>query len=299
MDQWNLREAAALPVGGDGTAARVWVYSDIQQVDPDIAQAMMSAAVDDVLEVGGPLDAAWCLGDAQRGADEAALERVAAVFIQQMRRVDVPVCYLLGNHDMDLRRETGRNRYPLWERAIAERQWATQPRTDDLFFARRMGDYLVVFLGDHADSDGSWFTTHGGPKEAVAGAYPHTRATYERLRDAIAQYAGPVVIAAHYAFAGGQKPSPLLNQMLPLPANVKLVMHGHAHIGDLVWNKADPWERDHEVTGQALRQFNVSAIESLRSPGSHSAILELMPAGRWRLRIRDHQSKRWVGAYEG
>ncbi len=49
------------------------------------------------------------------------------------------------------------------------------------------------------------------------------------------------MIASHYAFPGGQKPSALQAQLLPLPANVRALLRGHPHIGDLKWNKDDPW----------------------------------------------------------
>lgn len=160
-----------------------------------------------------------------------------------------------------------------------------------------MGDSLAVFMGDHAALDGEWFTTHGGVSGQTPERYPHGPESYTRLSQALADFGGPVVTAAHYALAGGQKPSGLMNRLLPLPANVKLVLHGHAHSGDLVWNKDNPWKRNNPVTGQALRQFNVSALESVRSPGSHSAVLEISPIGPASLRIRCHQKREWETTY--
>jgi hypothetical protein len=75
---------------------------------------------------------------------------------------------------------------------------------------------------------------------------------------------------------------------------VRLHLHGHAHIGDLVWNKENPWQRENPITGDARKQFNISALETARTPGSHSALLELYSDGAIKLRIRCHLEKKWV-----
>ncbi len=295
MSDFDLRASPQLPC--QGTSARVWVISDIQQSEPADALATLSAAVDDMLATDQKLDAVWCLGDALRGPDEAALEQVADLFIRQLARLNLPVCYLLGNHDVDLKRARDIDHHPLWERTRAEPNWHTMERLDDFFFARRIGGCLAVFMGDHAHPGGDWFTTHGGVSGRIPERYPHDQASYTRLSQAMAGFAGPVMIASHYALPGGQKPSGLMGRLLPLPANVKLVMHGHAHIGDLVWNKDNPWQRNNPVSGQPLRQFNVSALESVRSPGSHSAVLKISPAGPLSLRIRCHQEHKWLDTF--
>ncbi len=295
MSDFDLKASPQL--SGHGMSARIWAISDIQQSAPAEALTTLSAAVDDILATNLKLDAVWCLGDALRGPDESALEQVADIFIRQLARLDLPVCYLLGNHDVDLKRARDVDRHPLWERARDDPNWHTMERLDAFFFARRVGDCLAVFMGDHAHPGGDWFTTHGGISGRIPERYPHDRASYARLSQAMADFAGPVVIASHYALPGGQKPSGLMERLLPLPSNVKLVMHGHAHIGDLVWNKDNPWQRDNPVTGQPLRQFNVSALESVRSPGSHSAVLEIGSSGPVSLRIRCHQEHKWLDTF--
>lgn len=295
MSDYDLKASPLLP--SRESTARIWVISDIQQSEPADALGTLSAAVDDVLAERLEFDAVWCLGDALRGSDLGALEAVADIFIRQLARLNLPVCYLLGNHDVDLKRIDDADRHPLWERARAEANWHVAERLDDFFFARRIGGTLAVFMGDHAASGGEWFTTHGGVGGRARERYPHDAASYARLSRAMAEFGGPVVVASHYALPGGQKPSGLMGRLLPLPANVKLVMHGHAHIGDLVWNKDNPWQRDNPVEGQALRQFNVSALETVRSPGSHSAVLEIDAGGPGSLRIRCHQKREWTETF--
>jgi calcineurin-like phosphoesterase family protein len=274
---------------------RVWVLADIQPTSAERARQTLAAAVDDVLQLPERPDAVWILGDALRGPDEGLLAAVAGLFISEIGRLELPVCYLLGNHDMDLSKSRDSNLHPLLDLARGKPGWHLPDPLDGFFFARRFGPCLAVFLGDHADPSWRWWTTHGGAMEKTEGAYPHSAADYARLSRSMAGFGGPVVVASHYAFPGGQKPSKLIAQLLPLPDNVKLVLHGHAHIGDLVWNKEDPWERDHAVEGQPeLRQINISALESERSPGSHSAFLDLGPQGPFRMRIRCHEQRAWT-----
>jgi hypothetical protein len=286
-----------IPQLADGSRPlRAWVISDIQPPTAERGRQVLQGAVDDILSLNLPLDAVWCLGDALRSADRELLDQVTALFLSELRRCQAPVCYLLGNHDLDVRRKTGVCHLPLWEAARKEPGWHVQERLEDFYFLRRFGKCLVVFLGDHADPGGGWWTTHGGVRDGQA--YPYGPDHYAGLSRRLGMWDGPVIVASHYAFPGGQKPSPLQAHMLPLPPNVRVTLHGHAHIGDLVWNKDDPWERVHGVDGQNLRQFNISALEPDRSPGSHSALLEIEPSGAMTLRIRCHEKREWVDRFE-
>lgn len=274
----------------------VWVISDIQSTNEARARQVIRDATDDILEQNIPLSAVWCLGDALRGPDLELLNLATSAFLSQLSRCGAPICYVLGNHDMDYRNQTGNCHFPLWEGARAEPNWHVQERLEDFYLLRRFGKWLVVFLGDHADPAGKWFSTHG----IVRGeeSYPYMAEDYAELSRQIGGYDGPVILASHYAFPGGQKPSGLQAQLLPLPANVRALLHGHAHIGDLKWNRDDPWERVHAVEGQSFLQYNISALEPDRSPGSHSALLEFRPSGAVGMRIRCHETKEWVGEFE-
>jgi calcineurin-like phosphoesterase family protein len=269
--------------------ARIWVHSDLQLAQPAQAEDVLTRAVDDMLHLGLPLDAVWCLGDAICHTDEAALDEVAQINQAQLRRLNAPVYYVLGNHEMDLK-GSGVHRFPLHERAVHDPQWHIAD-LEEFFFCAEFGGFLVVFMGDHAAHDGSWWTSHG---YANGEAYPHTVDQYDALRRRMAEYSGPVIIASHYALPGGQRPAPLMERLLPLPKNVVLHLHGHAHIGDLVWNKEFPWRRANPITDDERLQYNISALETLRSAGSHSALLELHEDATVSLRIRDHLERTWV-----
>ena len=283
------------PTPGDNDGVtRIWVHSDLQLAEPELAKVILSTAVDDLLELGIALDAIWCLGDAHCGSNEAALQIVAALNIAQLKRLQVPVYYVLGNHEMDLRRSKGISRFALHDLAMNNSDWY-MAALDEFYFCAEFNGFLVVFLSDHAAQDGRWFTSAGH----VAGdGYPFNADSYEKLRRIIRGYNGPVIIAAHYAFPGGQRPNDFTKQLLPLPENVRLHLYGHAHIGDLVWNKDDPWQREHPITGHTQKQINISALESLRSPGSHSALLDLHSDGSVELRIRCHLEKKWIADFK-
>lgn len=277
------------PNTNDGVT-RIWVHSDLQLAEPEQAKIILSTAVDDLLDLGIALDAIWCLGDAHCGTNEEALQKVAAINIDQLQRLKAPVYYVMGNHEMDLRGAKKVSRFPLHDLAVTNPNWHMAP-LDEFYFCAEFNGFLVVFLTDHAALDGSWWSSHG----YINGeGYPHLTDSYEKLRRLMRDYGGPVIIASHYSFPGGQRPNELMKQLFPLPENVCLHLYGHAHIGDLVWNKDDPWEREHPITGHAQKQVNISALESLRSPGSHSALLELHADGSLALHIRCHLEKKWL-----
>lgn len=275
---------------------KIWVHSDLQLVRPSEASTVLAAAVDDLIDLDLDLDAVWCLGDALCGGVLAPLETVAQINIQEVERLGIPAVYLLGNHEMDLKRMHDLDRYPLYEIATTREQWKVG-NAEDFYFLQTLGNTLVVFMGDHFAQNGDWWTTHG----TVRGdeqAYPHTTECYRELSENIARHPGPVIIASHYAFPGGQRPSSLMGHLLPLPPNVRLHLHGHAHIGDLVHNKDRPWQRVNPIHESSILQFNISALETARSPGSHSAILEIGAEGPRFLHIRCHLTRAWLETFD-
>jgi len=293
----NIPSLAEAPHLVRGPRARIWVHSDLQLGHPAAAEAILSTAVDDLLSLGPPPDAVWCLGDAVCGSDLQQQEQLSRIVIAQLGRLGVPICYVMGNHEMDLMRVHGIPRYPLYEAARAEPLWHTTDTSEDVFFVRQFCGIPVVFLSDDAARDGSWWVNHVG----VHGETAHRKGEaliLPPLREAIARHPGPVLLAGHYALPGGQRPLTRLDALFPLPPNLRLHLHGHAHIGDLSINAANPWQRENPVEGHSLRQYNISALENVRSPGSHSAVLELETAGPVSLAIRCHLERRWLERFD-
>lgn len=280
-------------VPGGISPIRVWVHSDLQLAVPDQARKTLATAVDDLQELDINLDAIWCLGDAHCGRDENALEKVAGINIEQLKRLSAPVYYVMGNHEMDLTARDVRS-FPLHEQAL-QAGWHVAA-LDDFYFTAQFGSFLVIFMGDHAalQNQGNWWTSHGNTK---GDDYPYSPEHYKTVRRQIRDYNGPVIIASHYALPGGQRPSSLLGHLLPLPENVRLHLHGHAHIGDMVHNKERPWQRENPIEGDERMQFNISALESHRTSGSHSALLSLYPDKTITLQIRCHLEKKWLDEF--
>lgn len=276
----------------------IWITSDLQLSNVDRARQVLRNAVDDILSLNLDLVEVWCLGDALVGANLDQLEAVADECVTSYESLGVPICYVMGNHEMDLRRGSGLNRYPLYERVQQRSGWHTMQSSPDHFFAREVLGHTVFFMGDHASEDGTWYTTSGTVRGEKAENYPHMQLGYLQLREAIARSTRPVITVSHYAFRGGQRPSALLDPLLPLPSNVRAHFHGHAHIGDLIWNGDDPWERVHPITSSRASQFNVSALETERSPGSHSAVLTFCDDGSLRIQFRCHEAREWLEQHE-
>lgn len=271
----------------------IWISSDLQLSRAETARKVLRNAVDDMLSLDVTLDGVWCLGDALVGGNLSELEAVADACVELYERFEVPICYVMGNHEMDLRNRKEVNRHPLYERVRNRDGWSTMDTLSDPYFFRDILGHRVFFFGDHAAEDGSWFTS-GGIVRGAVDQYPHQPHVYKRLRATIAASTKPVLIASHYAFRGGQRPSKLQEPLLPLPKNVRAHFHGHAHIGDLVWNKENPWIRANPIADSDLIQYNVSALETARTDGSHSALLTFEEDGSLRIRFRCHLAQEWI-----
>jgi hypothetical protein len=150
----------------------------------------------------------------------------------------------------------------------------------------------VLFLSDHAHPQNRWASTHG-LVHADAGAYPHDARAYRAVRDRIAAVRGPVITCGHYAFAGGNRPSPLLDQMLPLPSNVRLHLYGHAHIGDAAWAGKDLYRKIACVDHHPIVQCDVASLEDGRGSAIRSAVLEIYRDGSMGVYFRNHTTARW------
>ncbi|TVR61993.1 MAG: hypothetical protein EA426_02290 [Spirochaetaceae bacterium] len=274
----------------------IWVQSDLQLAQPGRAISVLGNAVQDAAGLDIRIDGVWCLGDALCGIREDDLDEVAMASIDLLESLGVPVVYLLGNHEMDVREKSGRNVFPIFNHTAGRPGWHTQAELDDFFFERMCFGTRVCFMGDHADRrpDGTWFVQH----HRVAGeGYPHDDSSWNRLRDEIAGAVEPVLTVSHYAYPGGQRPGELIARLLPLPATVITHLHGHAHIGDMVWNREHPYRRENPIDGTTVKQYNISALEDVRSAGSHTAFLRFENGVPVEIRTRCHIERRWVESF--
>jgi hypothetical protein len=279
---------------------RVWIFSDLQQSEPAKARAGLSTAVEDYRRLGLPCDRFWYLGDAIEGDDPSRLEEMAAMHVELLEPLGVPLRYALGNHDLDLLRSgrgvVGLDALPFARTVGGVPGWCTIAGMEQFYFMDELGDYAVVFLSDHAAASGEWASTHG-VVHGDADRYPHGPEAYEALRREIAACGKPVILAGHYAFAGGNRPSALLNRLLPLPDNVLVHFHGHAHIGDAQWAGKDCYRKIGFTEGQPLVQINVSSLENDRGSAVRSVFLEIYEDGGMGVYFRDHDRAAWAELY--
>lgn len=273
---------------------RVWVISDLQQSIPAEARRCLSAAVDDIRSLDLPVEQIWYLGDAVEGAHVAHLEEMAAMQVETLGAFNVPLKYVLGNHDFDYLRQHGEQaaRAVFRDAVLRVPSWRTTDSIESFYFFDQIGDFTVVFFSDHADPRGRWVSTHG----LVHGEqrlYPYDAAAYQRVRNQIAAVPGPVITCSHYAFSGGNRPSALHDLMLPLPSSIKLHLYAHAHIGDAAWAGKDLYRKIACIDNHPIVQCDIASLEDTRGSATRSAILEIYRDHSLGLFFRNHSTKRW------
>jgi hypothetical protein len=289
-------EAARAPMAGH-VRARVWVISDLQQAHPEKARACLTTAVRDFQALELPCQQIWYLGDSVEGTDLPRLEEMAAMQHEMLLSLNVPLRFVLGNHDLDyaLRDKGGHEPVVPFHRLVLRTPgWKTIPSLADFYFTDEIGGHRVVFFSDHATA--RWATTHGILR-GQSSEYPYTREQYHTVRNLIAGDGRPCITAAHYAFAGGNRPSALLDQMLPLPANLRLHLYAHAHIGDRQWAGKDCFRKIAWVDEHPLRQVDVASLENVRGSATRSVLLEIYDGGAIGLLFRNHDRQCWSEIY--
>jgi hypothetical protein len=280
---------------GPSVVHRVWVISDLQQSVPSEARRCVTAAVEDFRSLGLAVEQIWYLGDAVEGTVLGRLEEMAAMQVEVLGGLGVPVKYVLGNHDFDYltaERGAGGRTAVFREAVLTVPGWRTTEAIESFYFFDRIGEFTVLFLSDHADARGRWISTHG-KVHGEERLYPYSAADYQRVRDQAAAAAGPVITCSHYAFAGGNRPSALHDLMLPLPSNIKLHLYGHAHIGDGAWAGKDLYRKIACVEDHPIVQCDIASLEDGRGSAIRSAVLEIYRDRSLGLFFRNHGARRW------
>jgi len=274
---------------------RIWVISDLQQSIPAEARRCLTTALEDFRSLDLPIEQIWYLGDAVEGAQLNHLEEMADMQAQTLSQFNVPLKYVLGNHDFDYLRKTAS---PAAQSAVFRNTvshiltWRTTESIQSFYFFDKIGDFTIVFFSDHADPQGRWVSTHG----LIHGdqtLYPYDAAAYQAVRDQIAAIPGHVITCSHYAFAGGNRPSALHDLMLPLPPNIRLHLYAHAHIGDAAWAGKDLYRKIACIDNHPIIQCDIASLEDGRGSATRSAILEIYKDHSLGLFFRNHSTKRW------
>ena len=283
-----------------GRCLRAWVISDLQQGMPEMIEECLRIAVDDILDLELMPDAIWYLGDATEGRNPAVVERSVAIQMELLGRVQAPVSFIMGNHDLDCARPQASGEtpiLPMWQAVHGQPGWRTTATCEDFFFIEEHGPWLCVFISDHIARDNRWFVNQNRITEREGGSYPHRPEVWQALRERIAAWPGPALIAGHYAYPGGSRGGPadgVHTRLLPLPDPVRMVLHGHSHIGDFAYGHEQCYRRLGMVDYQQIIQANVSSLDRTRGSQVRSAILDLYDDGQLALFLRDHEDRRMV-----
>ena len=276
-------------------AHRVWVISDLQQSIPAQARRCLTAAVEDFRSLELPIDQIWYLGDAVEGSRLDHLEEMAAMQSATLGAFNVPLKYVLGNHDFDfLTQDRGvSGRTAIFRDAVLRvPSWRTTDAIESFYFFDSIGEFTVVFFSDHAQERGRWISTHG-KIHGEQNLYPHSAGAYQAVRDRIAAIPGPVITCSHYAFSGGNRPSALHDLMLPLPPNIRLHLYGHAHIGDAAWAGKDLYRKIAGMDNHPIVQCDIASLEDGRGNATRSAVLEIYRDHSLGVFFRNHTTRRW------
>jgi len=214
--------------------------------------------------------------------------------VEALGAFGVPLKYVLGNHDFDYSRKPGAGEPSAIFRDAVLRvpTWRTTDSIESFYFFDKIGEFTIVFFSDHADAQGRWISTHGlvhGDK----ALYPYYDIAYDAVRDQIAAIPGPAITCSHYAFSGGNRPSPLHDLMLPLPPNIKLHLYAHAHIGDAAWAGKDLYRKIACIDNHPIVQCDIASLEDGRGSATRSAILEIYRDHSLGLFFRNHSTQRW------
>lgn len=268
--------------------ARVWLISDLQQSIPEKARRSLYTALDDFYELNLKCDRVWYLGDSVEGGDMAYLDEMTKMQEDAFCALNIPLCYVLGNHDMDPMPEGGRT--PFYDMVKKHTEWRCIDSCEDFYYFDTISDFDVLFISDHYARDFSWWTRHGqifGDEKK----YPYSYLHIQRLKEEAAKKKRLFTVS-HYAFPGGNRASGFLARFLPLPENVFMHIYAHAHIGDVTWAGRDAFRKISWVDNCDVPQVDIASLERDRGNAVRSAFLEIYDDCVM-INFRDHDRREW------
>ncbi len=278
---------------------RVWILSDLQQQNSKDTENCLNICISDFNKLGNPADAIWYLGDAVEGNDLIQTKKLATMQVEAFKRFNIPLCFTLGNHDLQYTRNVEKDKkttnIPFWEEVKKVDGWHTTNSFEDWYFKVTFGDYTVYFFSDHISKDKNWICTHGNINDR-GNKYPHWN-EIETLRNEISNEKGPIITASHYSFAGGNRSSDFMSRLLPLSDNVKIHFYGHAHIGDYEWAGKNACRRISWVDWHDIPQINVSSFENIRGDFCRSVFLHIYEDNTMGIFFRNHDEGKFIECY--
>ncbi len=276
---------------------RFWIFSDLQQEDPELAERYFRTALRDFRSLPVKPDGICYLGDASQGCDRTGIDIMIRMQLNELEKLGIPVYYVMGNHEFDYYHHclrTGQKPcVPFFDAIRGNPQWHTVSSMEDFYFTAEFPEFTMLFFSDHAAEDGSWSAIHQKKQTAT----PHTAEKWREVRNRIGNTGKPVFTFSHYAFPGGNRPSEHLAQILPLPDSFRAHFYGHAHIGDGVWAGKDLYRQISGTDDSPAVQFDVSSLDHLRGTTVRSAFFDYYGDGMFGVFFRDHLNGCWENIY--
>ena len=279
-----------------------WIVSDLQQSLPENAKHCLDITLEDFNLLGKPAEMIWYLGDSVERWDLSHLEAMTKMQIDGFGSLNIPLCYVTGNHDYDYmryRKEELQLKAPImpfYDAVRAKEGWHTTKTPQDLYFKVKLGDYPVYFFSDHIDNENRWLVTHS---HIVYGEefYPYTQKDADAIRQEIINENHGVITASHYCMPGGNRDSYLMSKLTPLPENVLIHFYGHSHIGDFEWGGKDAYRRIAWVDFEDIPQIDVASMENIRGSFCRSALLQIYDDDTMAVFFRNHDAHCFTEVY--
>ncbi len=275
---------------------RFWLFSDLQQRNPVLAEKYFTIAMEDFKSIGTDITGICYLGDASEGTDLKLLDTMISMQLKKLDEIGAPIYYVVGNHELEyyrhcLKTKEAKPIVPFFDAVHGRPNWHLVQSQEDFWFAEEMSEFTMLFFSDHASKDGLWFGFHENMPDPP-DHYPYPKEAWLAVRD---KFAGtkPVFTFAHCGFPGANRPAALLAQMLPLPDNFRAHFYGHAHIGDEVWAGCNLYRQIACVENQPILQFDIASLDHLRGSTVRSAFFDYYGDGEYGVFFRDHVNARW------
>ena len=132
----------------------IWVFSDLQQGQFEMAKKCLDICMTDYEGMGKPAEMIWYLGDSTESANLDELIRMTELQENAFGRLEIPLCYATGNHDYDYaeacyRHESKDFCMPFYDMVRKHPGWHTTRDPEETWFSIELGNYAVYFFCDH------------------------------------------------------------------------------------------------------------------------------------------------------
>lgn len=281
------------------TQKRFWLISDLQQRDPVRAKRYFETALADYRTLNLKVDGICYLGDAAEGVELSDLEKMIDMQISGLEQFQLPIYYVMGNHEFDYYRKCVNEkippRIPFYEKIHSRPLWHCTANPEEFYYMANQGEFIMLFFSDHAAKDGSWLASHQFLTDAPN--YPHSPEKWRQVRDEVGRCGKTVFTFSHYPYPGGNRESQYLAQLLPLPENFRAHFYGHAHIGDGDWAAENLYRKISGTNHNPVNQFDVASLDHLRGTTVRSAFFDYCGNNEYSVFWRDHLNRRWEDCY--